>query len=81
MKGKKIKVNDKKPTKQESEVVSNYILTFKDREAEGKYDESNAKNSILSGVVKLTFTDTFTSFTGVAYENGREVSTLRGFKQ
>jgi hypothetical protein len=81
MKGRKMKVNDKKTTKEESEVVSNYILTFKDYKAEGKYDESNAKNPILSGVVKLTFTETFTSFTGSAYENGREVSTLHGFKQ
>jgi hypothetical protein len=79
--GKKVKVNNKKLTPEEESVTSAYKLTFKDHEAEGKYNESNAKKTDLRGNVKLTFSETFTSFEGSTYDNsGREVSTLRGSK-
>jgi hypothetical protein len=81
MEGKKVKVDNKKITREEESVTSVYKLTFKDNNAEGKYTESNAKKSDLSGTVKLTFSDTFTSFEGSTYDNsGREVSTIRGSK-
>jgi hypothetical protein len=81
MKGQKIKVNDKEPSKNEKEAISVYKLTFEGNQAKGEYDELNSKNPVLSGKVKLIFTDTFTSFSGSTYENGKETSTLHGYKR
>jgi hypothetical protein len=81
MEGKKVKVNNKKLTPEEESVTSAYKLIFNAHKAEGKYSESNAKKADLSGTAKLTFSETFTSFEGITYDNsGREVSTLRGSK-
>jgi hypothetical protein len=81
LEGKKIKVNNKKLTPEEESVTSAYKLVFNAHKAEGKYSESNAKKPDLSGTAKLTFSEPFTSFEGITYDNsGREVSTLHGSK-
>jgi hypothetical protein len=81
LEGKKVKANNKKLAPEEASVTSAYNLIFNAHKAEGKYSESNAKKPDLSGTAKLTFSETFTSFEGITYDNsGREVSTLHGSK-
>jgi hypothetical protein len=81
LEGKKVKANNKNLAPEEASVTSAYNLIFNAHKAEGKYSESNAKKPDLSGTAKLTFSETFTSFEGITYDNsGREVSTLHGSK-
>ena len=79
--GKKIKVNKKEPSKQEKAARSVYNCKFNDHQSDCKFDESNSSNPILSGNAKLKFSGTFETFRGNAYENGKEVSTLDGYRQ
>jgi hypothetical protein len=79
--GKKIKVNKKEPSKQERAARSIYNCKFKGRQSDCKFDELNSSNPVLSGEAKLEFKETFEAFNGNAYENGKEVSTLNGYKQ
>ena len=79
--GKKIKVNKKEPSKQEKAARSVYNCKFKDYQSDCKFDESNSSNPVLSGSAKLKFSGTFETFRGNAYENGKEVSTLDGYRQ
>jgi hypothetical protein len=80
MRGKKIKVNDKEPTESEKKAISVFNLTFKGYQAEGEFEESNSKDNVLRGTVKINFSEKLTSLSGHLYENGREVSTLVGNK-
>ena len=79
--GKKIKVNKKEPSKQEKAAISIYNCKFKGYQSNCKFDELNSSNPVLSGDAKLKFKETFESFSGSAYENGKQVSTLYGYRQ
>jgi hypothetical protein len=80
MSGRKIKVNNQQPNKQEQTDRVVYNCTFKDLQSRCKLDTANSNNPILGAEVKLNFAETFSSFSGKAYENGKEVSTLTGYK-
>lgn len=80
MSGRKIKVNNQQPNKQEQMDRLVYNCTFKDLQSRCKLDESTSNNPILGAEAKLDFADKFNSFSGKAYENGKEVSTLTGYK-
>jgi hypothetical protein len=79
--GRKIKVNKKEPSKQEKTARSIYNCKFRGRQSDCKFDELNSTNPVLSGEAKLEFKETFESFSGSAYENGKEVSILSGYRQ
>jgi hypothetical protein len=80
MSGHKIKVNNQQPNKQEQLDRLVYNCTFKDLQSRCKLDELNSNNPILGAEAKLNFNETFNSFSGKAYQNGTEVSTLTGYK-
>jgi hypothetical protein len=82
MSGRKIKVDNRAPNKQEKAARVIYNCTFKDLQSRCKLDQLNSNNPILGAEAKLNFTDDqFNSFNGNAYENGKVVSTLTGYKQ
>lgn len=79
--GRKVKVNKKEPSKREKTDILVYNCKLKGRQSDCKFDELNSTNPILGGEAKLEFKDTFESFSGRAYENGMQVSTLDGYRQ
>ena len=81
MRGRKTRINGQSPSEGETMAISTYKMTLENLNAEGELEETNYRNEVLHGLVKIIFAKNLKSFNGNVYQGNQEIANITGSKQ